>query len=147
MKYVIIHFLFICSVLKSYGQDSSKIDHHSPIVDTSKSLSRDSVLSKVDVQPDFDGGRKAWMEFVAKNLNPNVPVDNKAPKGAYTVIIKFIVYDDGAIDKLEALTHHGYGMEQEVIRILKLTPKWKPAMQNRKIVNSYRKLPVTFVVQ
>ena len=133
----------MCSILKSQGQDSSRTTPRSDIVDTSSRSSRDFVL----MQPDFDGGRKGWMEFLAKNLNPNVPVDNKAPEGTYTVIIQFIVYEDGSIDSLKALTNHGYGMEKEVIRILKKSPKWKPAMQDGKIVNAYRKQLVTFLVQ
>jgi protein TonB len=37
-------------------------------------------------------------------------------------------------------------MEEEVVRIIKKGPKWKPAVQNGKLVNAYRRQPVTFVV-
>jgi periplasmic protein TonB len=135
MKYTAIQFLFILLSVIGYGQDTGKV------------APRDSVFSKAEVQPDFDGGAKGWMAYLAKNLNANVPVDNKAPEGMYTVIIQFIVYEDGSIDSLKALTNHGYGMEKEVIRILKKSPKWKPALQNGKIVNAYRKQLVSFLVQ
>lgn len=135
MKYTVIQFLFICLSYIGHGQDSSKV------------ASRDSVISKAEVQPNFDGGAKGWMNYLAKNLNANVPVDNKAPEGMYTVIVQFIVYEDGSIDSLKALTNHGYGMEKEVIRILKKSPKWKPAMQDGKIINAYRKQLVSFMIQ
>jgi hypothetical protein len=43
------------------------------------------------------------------------------------------VYRCGTIDKLKPLTHHGYGMEKDVIRILKKTPQWKPAIKMEKL--------------
>jgi protein TonB len=38
-------------------------------------------------------------------------------------------------------------MEDEVIRVLKLSPRWKPASQNGRFVKAYRKQPVTFVIE
>jgi len=34
----------------------------------------DTVVSKVDVRPSFKGGADAWVHFVKKNLNGDVPV-------------------------------------------------------------------------
>ena len=45
------------------------------------------------------------------------------------------------------MTNFGYGMEQEVIRIMKKSPMWTPASQNDKTVKAYRKQPVTFVLE
>ncbi len=38
-------------------------------------------------------------------------------------------------------------MEAEVVRMLKKSPKWSPAIQNGKPVKAYRKQPVTFVIE
>lgn len=48
--------------------------------------------------------------------------------------------------KFVPLTKYGYGMEQEVIRILKRSPKWIPAKQFGRAVSAYRIQPVTFQV-
>ena len=53
---------------------------------------------------------------------------------------------DGTVKGVKALTNHGYGMENEVVRILQLSPKWNVAEQEGKKVKTYRKQPVTFVV-
>jgi protein TonB len=37
-------------------------------------------------------------------------------------------------------------MEEEVMRVIQKSPKWRPAMQNGKPVKAYRKQPITFVV-
>ena len=60
-----------------------------------------------------------WGRFLERNLNAEVPVDNGAPEGSYTVIIQFVVDTDGSISDIKALTNHGYGLEQEAIRVIK----------------------------
>jgi hypothetical protein len=75
-----------------------------------------------------------------------VPVDSGANAGTYTVIAQFIVHKDGSISDLKTLTNHGHGMEDEVLRVMKKSPNWIPAMQNGHKVAAYRKQPVTFVI-
>jgi protein TonB len=82
-----------------------------------------------------------------ERLNANAPIDNNAPEGSYTVVVQFIVDKGGNISDVKGLTKHGYGMEEEAIRVIKRGPKWTPAIQNGRNVNAYRKQPVTFVVQ
>ena len=54
---------------------------------------------------------------------------------------------DGSISDVRALTKHGYGMEEEAVRVIKKGPAWTPAIQNGRSVNAYRKQPITFQVQ
>ena len=96
--------------------------------------------------PSFAGGRPAWQQFLQKNINPNVPVDNGAREGTYTVVTQFMVNSNGRITDLKALTHFGHGMEEEVLRVMKLSPTWIPAMQDGRAVNAYTKQPVTFSI-
>ena len=105
----------------------------------------DPVFQKVEIEAAFPGGQKEWLKFLQKSLNPNVPVDKGAPEGTYTVMTQFIVTKNGTVSDLKTLTHHGYGMEEEVLRVIKTTI-WKPAIQNGKIVNAYRRQPVTFQI-
>jgi hypothetical protein len=46
-----------------------------------------------------------------------------------------------------ALTNNGYGMEGEVIRMIKNSPQWQPASLNGRLVKAYRKQPVTFITE
>ena len=69
-----------------------------------------------------------------------------APVGAYNVVIKFIITKNGKLTDIEPETNLGYGMEEEVIRVLKKSPKWNPAMIMGKSVSAYRRQPITFVV-
>lgn len=105
------------------------------------------VFEKVDVEARFTGGNAEWMKYLMKNLDANVPVENSAPIGIYTVIVQFIVDKTGAISDMKTLTNFGYGMENEVLRIIKMSPPWIPAKQNNRTVKAYRKQPITFVVE
>ena len=104
------------------------------------------VYEKVEIEAAFPGGVDAWHLYLQQNLKANVPVKKGAPAGTYQVIVRFIVSTDGQITDVEAETDYGYGMEKEVIRIIKKGPKWLPAMQNGKSVNAYRRQPITFLV-
>ena len=88
-----------------------------------------------------------WRKFLEKNLNPNTPVDNGAPVGLYTVMVQFVVDKEGKVSDIKALTQIGYGMEQEVIRIMRQSGAWEPAMVGGEPVAAYRKQPVIFMVQ
>jgi GldM C-terminal domain/Gram-negative bacterial TonB protein C-terminal len=107
---------------------------------------KDGIFERVEIEAAFPGGDAGWRKFLEKNLNPNVPVDNGAPVGMYNVFVEFIVDRDGSISEIKPITKIGYGTEQEVIRIVKGSGKWSPAVQNGKAVRAWRKQPVTFMV-
>jgi len=98
---------------------------------------------KVEIDASYMGD---WKRFLERNLSGEVPVDNGAAPGTYTVMVQFIVDVDGSISDIKPLTNHGYGMEQEAIRVIKKSGKWKPAIQNSREVKAYRRQPVTFQV-
>lgn len=105
------------------------------------------VYQKVEVEAGFPGGQEAWANFLKRNLNPNVPVDKGAPSGRYTIFVQFIVDKDGTVSDLKPITNHGYGMENEVMRVMKIAKMWVPATNEGKVVKSYRKQPITFIVE
>lgn len=104
------------------------------------------IFNKVEVEAEFPGGSAAWTRYIRNNLNANAPVDNGAPPGTYSVIVRFIVSKDGTISDVTPETKFGYGMEDEAVKIIKKGPKWTPALQNGRNVNAYRRQPITFVV-
>ncbi len=105
-----------------------------------------TIFTKVEVEAKFPGGEAAWRRYLQNNLNANAPAENEAPPGSYTVVVKFIVSRDGSISDVGAETKHGYGMEEEAVKIIKKGPKWTPAIQNGRNVNAYQRQPITFVV-
>ena len=110
-----------------------------------KDVDDNEVFIHVEIPAEFPGGPGAWSRFLHNHLNSNTPMDNGAPVGSYTVMVQFIVDKEGNISDVKALTNHGYGMEEEAIRVIKKGPQWTPAIQNGRKVNAYRRQPVTFI--
>lgn len=126
MKYIfLLSFTLIASI--AYPQSDS-VDH---------------TFTKVDVEATYAGD---WRSFLVANLNARVPIQRGAKAGTYTVIVQFIVDRDGNISNITALTNPGYGMENEVVRVLQMSKKWNPAIQNGRPVSAYKKQHITFVV-
>jgi protein TonB len=121
-------------------------DEGSKVLEGPKVDYENTIFNKVEVEAAFPGGEQAWVRYLRKNLDANVPIDNGAPEGTYQVVIRFIVGKDGAISDVQSETKHGYGMEQEAMKIIRKGPKWTPALQNGRNVNAYRRQPITFVV-
>ena len=107
----------------------------------------DSLFTREEEEATFRGGPGEWSRYMRNNLRAETPVENKAPEGTYTVIIKFVIQPDGKISDVEAETNHGYGMEKEAIKLIRNGPKWNPARQYGRFVKAYRRQPVTFVIQ
>ena len=128
--------------LKIYSSENN-IRDTTPVKDSADEI---KVFDKVDIEATFPGGEKAWRKFLEKKLDATVPARKRAPVGVYTVLIQFVVDKEGNITDIKALTNHGYGMEEEVMSLLKTAPRWKPAIQNGGPVKAYRRQPVTFMV-
>ena len=105
----------------------------------------DSALC-VEKEAYFAGEDRAWRRFLEKNLDANVPIRYRAPVGSYLVMVQFVVDKDGKITDIKPLTKFGFGMEEEVVRIIRKSPRWIPAIQFGRNVKAYRKQPITFVV-
>ncbi len=115
-----------------------------PVKDSGR---EDKIFESVEVEAYFAGGEAGWLSYLQQNLNPSVPVDRGAKAGLYTVYIQFVVDIDGKISDIKPLTKHGFGMEAEVMRILRKSPRWIPAVQDGRNVRAYRKQPVTFQIE
>lgn len=129
---------------KNFPSDSIKVQFHHVIKDTSTPA--EPVFGKTEIGPSFPGGDDKWRLYLERMLDASIPVKKKAPENSYTAMIRFIVDKQGNITEVTPLTHHGYGMEEEAMRVIKSGPKWVPAIQNGKQVNAYKIQPITFVV-
>ena len=106
----------------------------------------DKVFTVVQIPAEFPGGTSAWSRFLERNLNSNIPNDNGAPPGRYTVVVAFTVSKTGAISDVSAENDPGYGTKAEAIRVITRGPAWKPAVQNGRNVIYRHKQSITFVV-
>lgn len=106
----------------------------------------DKIFTVVQIAAEFPGGLPAWTKYLERNLNRDLPVENGAPPGKYTVVVSFIVSKTGDISEVVAANDPGYGTKAEAVRVITKGPKWKPAVQNGRNVIYRHKQSITFVV-
>ena len=96
----------------------------------------------VETQPEFPGGHEAWMRFMRKHL---ITPEELQAGDVKMVQVKFKVDVDGSISDMQIIHSAGDAFDNEVIRVCKKMPKWRPAAQNGVNVPIYYLLPVTFI--
>ena len=141
--------LGIWTTLGKFNSDNQKLAPFEIFSDEKESYdskTEKKLYDKVDNEASFPGGEIAWRNFLNENLNQKIPIENKAPNGIYTVIVQFLVDEEGNISDIKTLTQNGYGMEYEIIRVIEKIEKFVPAINKGINVKSYRKLPITFSV-
>ncbi|HKO78726.1 MAG TPA: M56 family metallopeptidase [Flavobacterium sp.] len=88
-------------------------------------------------QPEFPGGMLAFYKFIGTNFK--IPTELK---GSGKVVLTFMVEKDGSLSEFVILKDLGFGAADEVIRVLKLSPKWIPGKENNEIVRVKYSLPI-----
>lgn len=94
-------------------------------------------VSGIEAKPEYPGGPNEFYKLIAKHYRtPDVPGLNG------TVIVSFVIEKDGSLTELKVLRDIGYGTGEEAIRVLKLSPLWKPGHQLGKPVRCSYTLPI-----
>lgn len=92
----------------------------------------------VRTDPVFAKGSRDWDEYLNQAFCSNTSSINCAPAGTYYVEVVFLIGKNGEIEEVRPRSKIGYGMEEELMRIIWLSPPWMPATQNGRVVRSYR---------
>jgi protein TonB len=106
----------------------------------------DKEFKTVQIQASFPGGPEAWQKYLQRNLRADVPTENGASPGNYTVVVSFLVDKDGNISEVKSENDPGFGTADEAVRVIQRGPKWKPAVQNGRNVIYRQRQSVTFQV-
>lgn len=95
----------------------------------------------LDLQPTFPGGIEAFYKYVGRNFKISEQAAAVKLKGK--LLVTFIVEKDGSLSNIKINKDLGYGMGDEAIRVLKLSPKWTPGKVNHKLARVEYSLPIT----
>jgi TonB family protein len=109
-----------------------------------KYKSMTDVYSKVDVVPEFSGGLNAFGRFLGRNIRYPARARENYTQGQ--IILSFVIEKDGGITNVKVLRGIGDGCDEEAVRVLNLSPLWKPGMLNGKIVRVAYSMPISFTL-
>ena len=98
-----------------------------------------------DKYPTFKGkGTEAFSAWVTAHLK--YPKDAKAAHIDGTVFVKFVIGTNGGVQEVEVDKGVFPSLDAEAVRVVKSSPKWKPAIKDGKPVRMVYHLPVIFVL-
>jgi protein TonB len=124
MKYQLIIFLMIAA-LRCAAQDTTK----------------ETIYTRVEIESAFPFGQSAWSRFLDKNLHYPWKARDKSIQG--TVVVEFIVDKEGNTSYIHAISGPEE-LRQEAERLIKVSRKWTPAIQDGRQVWSHKRMPIEF---
>lgn len=95
-----------------------------------------------EIMPEFPGGTTAMYKWLSNNLK--FTKEAKEANITGIVFVSFIVEPDGSLSDITIKRGLGFGLDEEVIRVIKLMPIWKPGKQGKRLARVPMVLPVHF---
>src|ERR1700733_1076675 len=125
-------------------RDSASKQNTAELIEKAKGNIPAGPYEKVEIESQFPGGPTAWLAF----LNSHLQYPNKAVRKRIegTVVLQFIVNKDGSISDLKALSGEPL-LEEAALKAMADSPHWHPAIQNGRLVRSYKKKPIVFSLE
>ena len=102
----------------------------------------DKVYTVIEKMPQYPGGEKELMRYLARNLKYPIEAQKKGIQGK--LIVQFVVTKSGKVENAKVLRGVDPSIDQEGIRLVNLLPDWIPGEQNGKKVSVYYTLPIYF---
>lgn len=95
--------------------------------------------------PAYPGGIEKFYKFLGDNIKyPPMAAENNIQGN---VFVSFTVEKDGSLTDIKIDRKLGYGTDEEAVRVLKLSRRWNPGMQNGKPVRVKYNIPIKFSLQ
>jgi TonB family protein len=91
---------------------------------------------------EFLGGVSSWLRFLNKTLRyPQLAVDHQIEG---VVLIGFFVSKEGKLSDLQVYQSVDKLLDDEAMRVIRLTPDWQPAIAGGIAYDSYKIQPIVF---
>ncbi|HRW98094.1 MAG TPA: energy transducer TonB [Cyclobacteriaceae bacterium] len=118
--------------------DAIKVTH----VEEMAKEETDEVFLIVEEDPQFPGGTGAFAKFIKDNLHYPRNARQMGIEGK--VFVQAIVAKDGSLTDLQVLKGMGAGCDEEALRVVAKSPKWKPGLQRGHPVRTRIVIPLVF---
>ena len=103
------------------------------------------IFTAVENEPSYPGGIEKFYAYLGKNIRyPAVAKENNV---SGKVFVTFVVEKDGSLTDVKVVRGIGSGCDEEAMRVLKASPKWKAGIQNGRPVRVQYTMPINFALQ
>lgn len=111
--------------------------------DTS-SANRSKIFTAVEQEPSFPGGIEQFYRFLQSNIRYPAKAFENNVQGK--VFLTFVVEKDGSLTDIKVVRGIGSGCDEEARRVITISPKWKPGIQNGRPVRVQYTMPISFTL-
>jgi protein TonB len=102
------------------------------------------IFTSVEQVPEFPGGLDKFGAYLGKAIRYPAVARENGTQGR--VIVTFVVERDGSLTDIKVTRGIGSGCDEEAVRVLKNSPKWKPGIQNGRPVRVQYSVPISFTL-
>jgi TonB family protein len=103
------------------------------------------IFYAVEKEPSFPGGPDAYVSFLQHNLK--YPENAAKQRIEGKVFLSFVVEKDGVLTDITLLRGVSPDLDAEALRVIAISPKWKPGIQNGIPVRVKYNLAIVFKLQ
>ncbi len=98
---------------------------------------------KVEAEAEFPGGTPAWSGYVVRKMEDHYKTLVK--KGANgNAVVQFVVDTTGAVSNVSLHRATNTYLDEYALKVIRESPKWKPARLHNITLKAYRRQPITF---
>lgn len=101
-------------------------------------------MGGAEIYPEFEGGMKGWSRYLERNLRYPAVAQEKGIKGK--VFVSFVVEKDGSISNVVLIKGVDGSVDEEAMRVIKKSPKWRAGIQNGMKVRVRFTMPISFTM-
>ena len=127
MKNFLFVLIYCILIFKTYGQ-SSKYNYGRVVIEITKAKKTANNNIVVEIKS-FSGLDSALILKLKKIICDSNRIVRGVKKGKYEVTAKFIVSKDGTLSDIICENDPGFGICEDVVKFLKKSPKWTPAVK------------------
>jgi protein TonB len=103
------------------------------------------IFQAVEKEPEPQGGFDKFYAYLGKAIKyPPVDKENNVTG---RVLVTFVVEKDGSLTDVKSLRGPSQAEQDEAVRAVKASPKWRPGVQNGKNVRVQFTVPILFSLQ
>lgn len=101
-------------------------------------------------EAEFDGGDKAWLKYLIKTMNKALssPKTKNVMEINARVVIQFVINEQGFTTDIKIKESSGIrNVDQDAVRVITNSPKWKNAILHNNPIRVYRLQPFTYILE
>ncbi len=137
-----------CVTARSGNSSAGRLDlsNGNDIINSSDipAVSDTTIYKVCDELPSFPGGMEKMIKFLSDNIQYPESIKEKNIEG--TVFASFVVEIDGSVSNVKIVRGLDTDCDAEVLRVVKIMPKWTPGKNDGEAVRVSFVIPVTFAL-